>query len=292
VHLWLFFNCVRLFGYGMPQWANAHRSPVDTPTARLSSPTLNPKPMTKPNDKVALITGGGTGVGRAAALQFAARGFHVAINYSRSEGDAEATAAAVRELGVRAIAIACDVANDAQVRGMLDQCRREFGRLDVLVNNAATTHFVAHADLEALTEPMWDRILAVNLKGPFFVSRAAIPLLRAGGGGAIVNVASVAGLAGAGSSIAYAASKGGLITLTKSLAKAFAPEIRVNAVCPGVIISRWLDKHPDMIESAMKVTPLKKASSTDDIADAITFLACDAAMMTGQALVVDGGRTM
>ena len=168
----------------------------------------------------------------------------------------------------------------------------EFGRLDVLVNNAGMTHFVQHTDLEAMTEDKWDEILAVNLKGPFFVSRAAIPLMRAGGGGSIVNVASVAGVAGAGSSIAYAASKGGLITMTKSLAKAFAPDIRVNAVCPGVIISRWLDDHQDMVDAAIKVTPLSKASTTDDIADAIIFLACDAGMMTGQALVVDGGRTM
>jgi 3-oxoacyl-[acyl-carrier protein] reductase len=175
---------------------------------------------------------------------------------------------------------------------MVEQCRREFGRLDVLVNNAGMTHFVPHDDVEALTEDKWDRILAVNLKGPFFVSRAAIPLMRAGGGGAIVNVASVAGVAGSGSSIAYAASKGGLITMTKSLARAFAPDIRVNAVCPGVILSRWLEDHQDMIDAAIKITPLKRASTPDDIADAITFLACDAGMMTGQALIIDGGRTM
>jgi 3-oxoacyl-[acyl-carrier protein] reductase len=242
--------------------------------------------------KVALITGGGTGVGRATSVQLAERGFHVAINYSRSESDAEATAAAAREKGVRAITIACDVANDVQVRAMIQRCQQQFGRLDVVVNNAGTTYFVEHTDLEAMTEEKWDRILAVNLKGPFFVSRAAIPLLRASGGGAIVNVASVAGVAGSGSSIAYAASKGGLITMTKSLAKALAPEIRVNAVCPGPIVSRWLEGHEDMVAAAVKVTPLRRASTTDDIADVVTFLACDAGMMTGQALVVDGGRTM
>ena len=172
---------------------------------------------------------------------------------------------------------------------MVEHCRREFGRLDVVVNNAGMTHFVPHTDLEALSEDKWDEILAVNLKGPFFVCRAAIPLLQASGGGSIVNVASVAGLAGAGSSIAYAASKGGLITMTKSLARAFAPDIRVNAVCPGVILTRWLDGHEEMVEAAIKITPLKRASTTDDIADAITFLACDAGMMTGQALVIDGG---
>jgi 3-oxoacyl-[acyl-carrier protein] reductase len=242
--------------------------------------------------KVALITGGGTGVGRSTTLQLAERGFDLAINYSRSKDDAEATAAEAHEAGVRAITIACDVADDQAVRAMVDRCRREFGRLDCVVNNAGTTHFVAHGDLEGLTEEMWDRILDVNLKGAFFVSRAAIPLLRSSGGGSIVNVASVAGIAGSGSSIAYAASKGGLITMTKSLAKAFAPDIRVNAVCPGPVVSRWLEGHEDMVEAAIKITPLKRASTTDDIADAITFLACDAGMMTGQALVVDGGRTM
>jgi NAD(P)-dependent dehydrogenase (short-subunit alcohol dehydrogenase family) len=244
------------------------------------------------SQKVALITGGGTGVGRAATLQLAERGFHVAINYSRSKDDADATAADARAKGVRAIAVACDVADDGEVRPMVERCKAEFGRLDVVVNNAGTTHFVKHTELEEMTEEKWDRILAVNLKGPFFVSRAAIPLMRASGGGSIVNVASVAGVAGSGSSIAYAASKGGLITMTKSLAKAFAPDIRVNAVCPGVIISRWLEGHEEMVEAALKITPLKRASTTDDIADVVTFLACDAGMMTGQALVVDGGRTM
>jgi 3-oxoacyl-[acyl-carrier protein] reductase len=248
-------------------------------------------PVSNEPSRVALITGGGTGVGRATALKLAARGYDVAINYSRSEEEAKATAAEARQAGVRAIVLPCDVSDDGQVRGMLDRLRQEFGRLDVLVNNAATTQFIEHSDLEALTEEIWDRILAVNLKGPFFVARAAIPLLRVQGG-VIVNVASVAGLAGAGSSIAYAASKGGLITLTRSLARAFAPTIRVNAVCPGVILSRWLDDHPEMIEAAIKITPLKRASTPEDIADAVCFLACDAGMMTGQALVIDGGRTM
>jgi len=248
--------------------------------------------MSEAVTKAALITGGGTGVGRAAALQLAARGYHVAINYSRSRDEADSCAATARERGVRAVTIACDVSADAQVRAMIETCNREFGRLDVVVNSAGTTHFVPHSDLETMTEEKWDEILAVNLKGPFFVCRAAIPLLKASGEGSIVNVASIAGLSGWGSSIAYAASKGGLITLTKSLAQAFAPEIRVNAVCPGVILSRWLEGHEEMIESAIKITPLQRASTTDDIADVITFLACDAGMMTGQAVVVDGGRTM
>jgi 3-oxoacyl-[acyl-carrier protein] reductase len=248
--------------------------------------------VSDPIGKVALVTGGGTGVGRAVVLQLAKRGYDVVINYSRSADDAESTAAEARKHGGRVFTFACDVSQDARVNDMLLECRRQFGRLDVLVNNAGTTYFVNHSDLDAMTEEKWDRILAVNLKGAFFVCRAAIPLMNEGGGGSIVNVASVAGLAGSGSCIAYAASKAGLISLTKSLARALAPSIRVNAVCPGVILSRWLDEHPEMIDAAIKITPLRRASTTDDIADAIAYLACDAKMMTGQALVVDGGRTM
>lgn len=248
--------------------------------------------MTNPEKRAALVTGGGTGVGRATVLALAKAGFDVAINYSRSEDDARETAQAAKDIGANAIIVRCSVANDAEVRDMIGRCRIEFGRLHVLVNNAAITHFVEHKELEALTETMWDEILAVNLKGAFFVSRAAIPLIRESGGGSIINVASVAGVAGAGSSIAYAASKAGLISMTKSFARAFAPDIRANAVCPGVILSRWLKDHQDMIDAAIQITPLKKASTPEDIADVIKFLACDAGMMTGQALIVDGGRTM
>jgi len=225
-------------------------------------------------------------------LQLARRGYAVAVNYSRSQQDAEQTVREAQDLGAQALALAGNVAQDAEVRAMIAECRATWGRLDVVVNNAGTTHFIDHVNLEAVTDQVWDDILSVNLKGAFQVCRAAIPLLRESGGGAIVNVASVAGVSGAGSSIPYAASKGALITLTKSLAKAFAPEIRVNAVCPGVIVSRWLADHQEMIDAALKVTPLGKASSTDDIADVITFLACDAQNMTGQALVIDGGRTI
>ena len=163
--------------------------------------------------------------------------------------------------------------------------------LDVLVNNAATTYFVAHTDLDGLTEPVWDDILRVNLKGTFYGCRAAMPHLKARGGN-IVNIASVAGLSGSGSSIAYAASKGAVITLTKSLARAFAPEVRVNAVAPGPVQTRWLADHQDMVADAMKITPLKRTATPDDVADAAVFLADVATLVTGQVLVVDGGRTM
>jgi 3-oxoacyl-[acyl-carrier protein] reductase len=242
--------------------------------------------------RVALVTGSATGIGRACAIQFAERGLDVAVNYSRSEAEAEATAAEVRKRGRRALLCRCDVSDDAAARAMVGRCAEELGGLDVLVNNAGFTRFIKHADLEALSEASWDRTLAVNLKGAFFCSRAAIRLMQARGGGVIVNVASAAGVRGSGSSIAYAASKGGMITMTKSLAAAFAPAVRVNVVCPGPVDTRWMAASPESMAAAVAITPLKRASTAEDIAAVVVFLALDAAMMTGQCLVVDGGRTM
>src|SRR5437763_11115253 len=137
---------------------------------------------------------------------------------------------------------------------MVDRCREELGGLDVLVNNAGTTHFIEHANLEALTDEVWDEIFSVNLKGTFYCCRAALPLLQERGG-AVVNVTSVAGLGGQGSSIPYAASKAALNCLTKSLARAFAPHVRVNAVAPGPVLTRWLADHPEMVEASLPATP-------------------------------------
>jgi 3-oxoacyl-[acyl-carrier protein] reductase len=242
-------------------------------------------------ERVALVTGSATGIGRSAAWRLAERGLAVVVNYSRSKAEAEETADGVRARGAKVLVHAADVADDSAVRAMVARTVAEFGGLDLLVNNAATTHFVPHTDLEALTAEVWDEILDVNLKGTFFACRAAMPGLKARRGN-IVNVASVAGVAGSGSSIAYAASKGAVITLTKSLAKAFAPEVRVNAVAPGPVQTRWLADHQDMVEQAMKATPLKRPATAEDIADVIVFLAEVATLMTGQVLIVDGGRTI
>ncbi len=251
--------------------------------------------MANPSERpVVLVTGGGTGVGRACALQFAERGYDVVINYSRSAADAEQTVADVIQRGAIGVAYQCDVSSDIQVREMIAQIEQRFGRLDILVNNAATTNFIPHADLEAMTESMWDRILAVNTKGPFFCTRAAAKLLAARGNGAVVNVSSVAGQTGAGSSVAYCASKGALNTMTKSLARALAPKIRVNAVCPGPIDSRWIrEGNPSWdLEKMVAGLPLPRASQPDDIADAVVFLALGTNMVTGQFVVVDGGQTL
>jgi len=184
-----------------------------------------------------------------------------------------------------------NVGDDRAVREMVRRCRDELGGLDVLVNNAGMTHFIDHTDLEALTDEVWDEIFQVNLKGTFYCCRAALPLLKERGG-AIVNVTSVAGLQGHGSSIPYAASKAALNCLTKSLARAFAPEVRVNAVAPGPVLTRWLADHMDMVERSLQGTPLRRAATPDDIADAVVFLALGNGLVTGQVLVVDGGRTM
>lgn len=243
--------------------------------------------------RVALVTGSATGVGRACAVRFARHGMDVVVNYSRSETEARETVALVEAAGARALLIACDISDDNAVRAMLARIESEFGRLDVLVNNAACTHFVEHRNLEAMTEDKWDRILAVNVKGTFFVTRAATPLLRRSDNAAVVNVSSTAGLIGTGSSIAYCASKGAVNTMTKSLARVLAP-IRVNAVCPGPIDTRWLHSFmtDEQIETMVAKLPIPKAATADDIADSVFYLACVTTVTTGQFVTVDGGLTL
>lgn len=241
--------------------------------------------------KVALITGGGTGIGRETALLFAREGADVAVNYSRSRSEAEGTAGEVRALGRKGLAICADVADDAAVRRMVEQTVDELGRLDILVNNAGTTKFVPLADLEALDEEAWDPVFDVNVKGTFFCSRAAIPKMRANGGGQIVNVASIAGLTGQGSSIAYCASKAAVLSLTRSLAVSQAPDIRVNAVAPGVVDTRWVDGWEEFVRTNRETTPLKRIASARDVAVSILGLIVGE-FVTGQTLVVDGGKTL
>jgi 3-oxoacyl-[acyl-carrier protein] reductase len=241
--------------------------------------------------KVAVVTGSATGIGRTAAWSFAEAGYDVVVNYSKSQAEAEQAAEGVRSRGGDVRIIRADVGLDAEVRRLVEEAVEAFGGIDALVNNAATTHFVPHDDLEALTEEVWDSILQLNVKGTFYACRAAMPRLK-DRGGSIVNVASVAGIAGSGSSIPYAASKGAVITLTRSLARAFAPEVRVNAVAPGPVQTRWLADHQDMVEHAMALTPLNRPATPEDIAEAILYLADRATLTTGQVLVVDGGRTM
>jgi 3-oxoacyl-[acyl-carrier protein] reductase len=251
--------------------------------------------MSESQRKVVLVTGSATGVGRACAVKFASMGFDVVVNYpGADEEEAKETVRLVEAEGMTALLSPCDVSRDDEVVAMLAATEKVFGYLDVLVNAAGATAFVKHDDLQGLSEAQWDSILAVNTKGPFFVTRAAVPLLEGRKGAAVVNVSSVAGISGFGSSIAYCASKGALNTMTRSLARALAPKIRVNAVCPGPIDSRWLrqDMSEEEISDRVSTFPIPRLSSPGDIADTVTYLAMGTAMTTGQILVVDGGRTI
>lgn len=241
--------------------------------------------------KVALVTGSATGVGRACAVRFAKLGYAVVVNYSRSEADARETLALVEAAGAPALLYKADVADANRVTEMIAATAAAFGRLDVVVNNAGTTHFVPHADLDALTDQVWQDIFNVNVMGTFYCVRAAMPLLKQSRGN-IVNVTSVAGLTGQGSSIPYCASKAALNCMTQSLARAFGPDVRVNAVAPGPILTRWLDGREAHIAKFLEQAPLGRAATPDDIADAVVYLATGTALTTGQVLVVDGGRTM
>lgn len=244
-----------------------------------------------PERRVALVTGSATGIGRAAAIRFAKEGYAVAVNYSRSEKEANETVDEVKKFGGPAILCHASVADESAVTLMVNRCRDELGGLDVLVNNAGTTHFIDHTNLAALTDAVWQEIFQVNVLGAFYCCRAAMPLLQERCGN-IVNVTSVAGISGQGSSIPYAASKAAGNSITKSLARAFGPKVRVNAVAPGPVQTRWLAAHQDHVNEFLKTVPLQKAATPDDIAEVIWFLAAGTSMMTGQVVVVDGGRTM
>ena len=242
--------------------------------------------------RVALVTGGGTGIGRAVSLAYGALGADVVVNYSRSRDEAEACVRELEGLGVRGVALKADVSIDADVRAMLGELERGMGRLDILVNNAATTRFIDFSDLEALSDEVWDRLFAVNVKGTFNVTRASVPLLRRGGSASIVNVASIAGMTGSGSSIPYCATKAAVISLTKSLARTLAPDIRVNAVAPGFVDTRWTAGQQEFRARHEKATPLGRVARPEDVAEVIVGLTTAAGFVTGQVVVVDGGRSL
>jgi len=247
--------------------------------------------------KIVLITGASTGLGAALAVGAAARGAKaVIINYVKSASEAEATAAAVRAAGAEAVLAQGDVADDDACKAIAGACAK-FGRIDALANNAGVTKFApAHGDLDALSRQDFERLYGVNVVGPFQMLRAARPLLEAAGRGAVLMVSSIAGVTGIGSSIAYAASKGALNTMTLSLARVLGPKIRVNAICPGFIDTPWHAKGlpttlvDRMRENTMKNTPLQAAPSAEDIADAGLFFLSDASRhVTGETLLVDAG---
>jgi 3-oxoacyl-[acyl-carrier protein] reductase len=243
---------------------------------------------------VAIITGGGTGVGRATTLGLAKLGYRVVINYSKSQADAEETIREVRGLGGDGIAMRADVGDDADCRDLVSAAVARFERLDVLVNCAGTTEFIPFHDLEGATDEVWQRLYQVNVIGAFHCARAAREAMLASGGGSIVNVSSVAAQLGQGSSIPYCCTKAALDNLTVSLARTFAPHIRVNGIAPGFIEGRWtqggLGERYDAIKKAYERTlPLGRVCQPEDIADGIISLITGSKIVTGQTLTVDAG---
>ncbi|WP_232698060.1 SDR family NAD(P)-dependent oxidoreductase [Brevibacillus daliensis] len=242
-------------------------------------------------NKVALVTGGGTGIGRATCLALSKRGASVAINYSRSKVDAEETVQMIKSNGGRAIAIQADVSQDNEVRSMVHQIVQTFGTIDLLVNNAGITQHFPFDDLEAATDEVWDELFDVNVKGMFYCSRAIAPFMKERQRGAIVNIGSIAGQTGMGSSLPYAVSKAAVHGLTKSLARALAPNISVNCVAPGAVETRWWAGREKQMNSIAPNLLLQHLSTPEDIAQFICSV-LEQEAMTGQIITVDSGQTL
>ena len=252
--------------------------------------------------KVAIVTGSSTGVGSATAMKLAAKGCNVVINYTKSEKEAKETRAAVEDLGVETILCQADVSNDDDCKRMTSEAVDKWGRVDALVNNAGTTKFCSHKDLDGLSKEDFLHIYSVNVVGPYQMIKAVVPHMKKTGRGSIVNVASVAGITGTGSSIAYATSKGALVTMTLSMARVLGPEIRVNAICPGIIRTPLVEggarkTNPDnpeaVLDSTAAVIPMGRLGDIDEIGELAAFLASEESKyITGTQVVIDGGLTL
>ncbi len=249
--------------------------------------------------RVALVTGGAGGIGGAVARVLARGGISgVAINYRKSAQSAEELAGEIERGGVKAIAVQADIQQDEQVRAMIGRVRNEFGRLDILVNNAGVTQWVKLGDLDGLTDSVWDEILDVNVKGAFRCTRAAAGLL-AEHQGMVVNVSSISGVLAPStmSSLAYGTAKAALIYMTRGLAVALAPDVRVNCVAPAFTDTPWMSEHfgadyEQVIAKASAGFPLRRIATPDDIASAILGLIAGGDFVTGQTLIVDGGLSL
>jgi 3-oxoacyl-[acyl-carrier protein] reductase len=239
--------------------------------------------------KVAVVTGGGTGMGRAICELFAGEGARVIVNYSASAEAAEEVAGGIRQRGGEAVAVRANVALEPEVRDLIGGAEQRWGRLDVLVNNAGWSKRTPHHLLDELTDEIWDRTLNTNLRGAFYCMRAAAPLLRKNPGSSIVNIASIAPYTGEGSTIVYAASKAGLISMTKSFARVLAPDVRVNALAPGLVHTRFAGWPPETFTTGAEQAPLRRIATVAEIAKATLFLAADATAMTGETVRVDSG---
>lgn len=262
--------------------------------------TGNPSPIdrsaadTHPASKVAIVTGAASGIGAATALRLARLGYRVVINYSRSREQAEEVQQACAAAGAEAFTAQGDVADDAACRALARQALDRWGRIDALVNNAGVTTFVGTDNWDAIDADAFRRIIDVNAMGTFQMVRACAPALRQSQG-AIVNVSSIAGALGIGSSLPYVASKGAMNSMTLFFARNLAPHVRVNAVCPGLVTSDWFvkgvgqEKYDKLRAGYEQSTPLGRASTPDDVADAVVWLVHGARTTTGELLLLDSG---
>jgi 3-oxoacyl-[acyl-carrier protein] reductase len=241
----------------------------------------------------ALVTGSASGIGKAAALRLARAGYDVAINYSRSEDTAQRTVAELEGLGGRHLAVRADVSDDDAVAALVTAVGEAYGRLDALVNNAGMTSQTPPEDLDGVDLAEWDRVFAVNVRGLFQVTRACAPQLRAAGG-SVVNVASIVGLRPGPQPLAYAASKAAVVSLTRTLSRVLAPEVRVNAVAPGWIAGEWMERtlgghYERLMERRASWTPMKRNVTVEDVAETVFSLITSNPFVTGETIVIDGG---
>jgi 3-oxoacyl-[acyl-carrier protein] reductase len=246
--------------------------------------------------KVCVVTGSSSGIGAASVVMFSQRGWNVCVNYSRDVQPAEAVAAACKSHGAEVLLQRADVSDDAQCLELAARVQQQFGRCDVLVNNAGATKFVDLKDLHGLDAADFQRIYAVNVIGAYQMTRALEPLLKVQPGAGVVNVSSIASLLGGGSSIAYIASKGALNALTMTLARVLGPQIRVNAVAPGMVDSPWLrnglgaERFAAMLQNYQSTSALAALVTPQEVAETIYYLGALATKTSGELHVVDGGR--
>lgn len=247
---------------------------------------------------VIIVTGSATGVGSEVARLLAARGARVVVNYTRSQAEAEQTRASCEEAGAETLLVRADISSDADCRRMAAETFARWGRIDGLVNNAATTKSANPNDLESLSAEDFQHVFGVNVVGTYQMIRAVVPAMRAAGGGAIVNVSSNVALTGGGSSIAYTASKGALNSMTLALARVLGPEIRVNAVCPGLIDTRWMpsavgrEAYEALVKRFESSAPMARVAQPEDVAEPIVWLLEGAGYITGELIMVDGGMRL
>ncbi|AHG65403.1 SDR family NAD(P)-dependent oxidoreductase [Advenella mimigardefordensis] len=242
-------------------------------------------------NRTAIVTGGGTGIGRAISILLAKQGMAVAIVYSRSDNDARETVSTITKNGGQAMALQADIASVASVREMTETVANSFGGIDYLVNNAGITHQMQFNDLNAINDDIWDALLAVNVKGTFHCCQAAAPYLQQRPNSAIINIGSIAGETGYGSSLPYAVSKSAVHGMTRSLAKALAPRVRVNGIAPGAVATRWWKDNEEKMHALSGHLPLQRISTPEDIA-ALVLMLLTAESVTGQILRADNGQTL